>query len=247
MNPSDPRALSISCRVPLALLACLILAGILCSRPGSGGELMGKPADLDDFPGAPHPLNKDSFGALLSHSPFLRSLNLSDSLLLTGIARIGGEIYVTLLDRETKESYTVSGSANAQGWRLVGITGDEADLKSVTAEIAIAGGGICSVRFDERQLKPGEGKPAGGSGRGPGATTGAPTSPRDYREGISGDGFRGPPPPELVKKLSQLGEDQRQELIRKIGEIRDKNRELSSADRQVMFVRMVDRALQEKR
>ncbi len=221
-------------------LAILAIAGAF---PAAGQE----DADLDLSPEMPAPLAETRFQPLLTNSPFLRSLNLSDSLILTGIARIGDEIHVSLFERDTNRTHLVSNAANSLGWRLVAVNGDPTDLEKVTAQIAMAGGEVFAVRFDERQLKPGEGRPGAGSG---GSSSGSPGGnrppPRDYREGISGDGFRGPPPPELVEKLSRLSDDQRQRLIREIGEIRDRG-QVSSEDRQALFQRMVDRALQERR
>jgi len=199
------------------------------------------------FPEGIEPVSEANFDALLTHSPFLRSLDLSASIILTGIARIEGDLYVTLFKRDTKETQIVSDTANPEGMRLVGVDGNQTDLGSVTAQISLASGEVFAVRFDEQQLKPGEGKPAAGTSVASGQGNGTPAPARDYRQGISGDGFPGPPPPELVQKLSKLSSDQRDNLIRQIGEIRDKNREMTREDRQVLFVRMVDRALKERR
>ena len=201
------------------------------------------------FERIPDPVTTEDFSALKASSPFLRSLDLSQSLILTGFARIKGDLFATLFDRETRQTHIVSRSSNEQGWRMVGVDGDQADLGTVTARIAVAGGEVFSVRFDENQLQPGEGKPGGGP-NGTGGSGGAPGSASpaaNYREGVSGDGFRGPPPPEIVDKLSRLTEAKREEVIGKIREIRDKNPELSSEDRQGIFRKMLDRALEERR
>jgi len=195
----------------------------------------------------PAPVIEEDFAALRASSPFLRSLDLSQSLILTGIARIEGDLYATLLDRETKETHVVSKSANPQGWRMVAVAGNQQDLESVTAQIAMASGEVFAVRFDEQQLKPGEGRPGGGPGGGPQRGPDGRPVYTSYREGISGDGFRGPPPPEMVAKLERLNDDTREKLIREIREYRDRNPNVSSEDRQRLFTRMVDRALQERR
>lgn len=219
--------------------------GLPLPAPGQEGEA--PPAGGPAVSAGIAPVLRAHFDALLSNSPFLRSLDLSESIILTGIANLGGDLYVTLHRRDTKETHIVSEAANPEGMRLVGVEGNPADLGTVTARISLASGEVFAVRFDEQQLKPGEGKPAAGSSGGApqGGGSGAPV--RDYREGIPGDGFRGPPPPELVKKLSQLSEDQRNRLIQQIGEIRERNREMPSEERQAIFSRMVDRALQERR
>jgi len=137
---------------------------------------------------APLPALETDFAALQTNSPFRRSLNLSDSLILTGIANIEGNLFATLLDRKSKETHIVSGAANAQGWRMVGVAGSQSELESMTAQISLAGGEVFSVRFDEQQLKPGEAKPGGGSNGGSGSSGDSNSERRDYREGITGDG-----------------------------------------------------------
>lgn len=80
----------------------------------------------------------------------------------------------------------------------------------------------------------------------PGSSSGrSSSSSSNYREGISGDGFRGPPPPEVVEKMSRLSEDQRERLIKHMAELRERG--VSSEERRGMFVRLLDRALQERR
>lgn len=196
----------------------------------------------------PARVTERDFEAIRSTSPFVRSLNLSESLILTGIARVQGDLYATLYDRETKESHVVSQSANPQGWRMVGVAGDETNLEKVTAQISVAGGEVFSVRFDERQLRPVDGKlpfrPAGAGGSG---STGERPMPTNYKEGFSGDGYRGPPPPEILQKMEKLSESARNELIRGASEIREKYRDKSREERQAIFVRMLDQAVKDRR
>lgn len=194
----------------------------------------------------PAPVLAGDFTALMANSPFLRSLDLSQSLILTGIARIEGDLYATLFDRETRQTHIVSKSANVLGWRMVEVSGNSSDLETVTARIAVSSGEVFTVRFDENQLKPGEGKPGGGPGPAPGQTS--PDSPaNNYREGIRGDGFRGPPPPEIVEKMSRLTEGQREKMILRIQELREKNPEISSEERRTIFNSMLDRELESGR
>jgi len=194
----------------------------------------------------PPPVSAGDFTALTANSPFLRSLDLSQSLILTGIARIEGELYATLFDRETRETHIVSKSANVLGWRMVEVAGNSSDLETVTARIAVSNGEVFTVRFDENQLKPGEGKPGGGPGAPPGQVA-ADSPANNYREGIRGDGFRGPPPPEIVEKLSRMTAPQREQIILRIQEIREKNPEISSEERRTIFNRMLDRELESGR
>lgn len=231
--------------LPRLLSAALAASGwpALCARAAD----LPPPTPSD---GAPTAVSERDFDALKTNSPFLRSLDLSQSLILTGIARIEGDLYATLLDRETKETHVVSKAANPQGWRMVAVAGDQQDLETVTAQIAMANGEVFAVRFDEHQLKPGEAKPgAGPGGPGPPPQRGPDGRPvyANFREGISGDGFRGPPPPEMVAKLEKLDERTRDRLIEGIREYRDKHPGVSSEDRQRLFTRMVDAELRRRR
>lgn len=220
-----------------SLLACVALRGAEAQEVASA-----------EASAIPAPVTADDFSALKTSSPFLRSLDLSQSLKLTGVARIEGQLYATLVDRESKKTHLVSQAANPEGWRMVAVAGNQADLTSVTAEIAMASGEVFAVRYDETQLHPPENRPGapGGGGQVRRDANGRPIY-TNFREGISGDGFRGPPPPEMVAKLEKLDEPTRERLIQGIREYRDKNPNVSSEDRQKLFTRMVDEELRRKR
>ncbi len=228
----------------IILVSMLFVMSVFPLLPVGAQETLERNSETSSQSVVPGDVTAENFAALKSNSPFVRSLNLSDSLILTGVARIGGRLYVTLFDLKTKDTHIVSQKNNNDGWRLVEIDGQESDLETITAQISTAGGEVIAVRYDERQLDPKIMRRTVTSGT---AGSGAkpPVPERDYRQGISGDGFRGAPPPELVKKLSQLKEDDRNRLIQQIREIRDKG--VSSEERQVIFNRMVDRALQQRR
>ncbi len=193
-----------------------------------------KPGNLSkpyNQPGMPLTITESDFKSLQSNSPFTRSLNLSDSLILTGIAKIGEETIATLVDKKTKESYVVSANANAQGWRMIEVAGDQSDLEKMTAKISVAGGEVISVRFDENQLKPGEGKPAAGSSSG------------ERREEGRGDGRRGGPSTEFREKMSQLTEEQRGKLFDKMRQIREANPDLTREQMGEKFMGMADQLI----
>jgi hypothetical protein len=133
---------------------------------------------------------------------------------------------------------------------LVGGGGHQTHLATVPPQIAWARGEVCGVRFDDQLWKPGDATPGGGQGgpasppqRGP---DGRPVY-ANFREGISGDGFRGPPPPEMVAKLEKLDDQTRERLIQGIREYRDKNPNVSSEEKQKLFSRMVDEELRRRR
>jgi hypothetical protein len=229
------------------MIASLLVASLLACVALRGAEA--QEVALAEASAIPTPVTAEDFAALKTSSPFLRSLDLSQTLKLTGVARIEGQLYATLVDRESKKTHLVSQAANPEGWRMVAVAGNQADLTTVTAEIAMASGEVFAVRYDEQQLSPPENRPgAAGSSQG-GPQRGADGRPvnRDFREGISGDGFRGPPPPEMVAKLEKLDEKTRDRLIQGIREYRDKNPDVSSEDRQRLFTRMVDEELRRKR
>lgn len=195
--------------------------------------------------GVLQPVTEENFSALKVNSPFRRSLNLSKSLILTGIARMEEDLLATLFDIETKEIHVVSNNINANGWRLVEIKGNEADLESLTAQILITGGEVVSVRYEKEQLQAMRKKTETRRSSSGGSRRSVSEAAANYREGFRGDGFRGPPPPELVSKLSKLSTQQRETIIRKFSELRDSG--MSTEDRQKLYVKEVDAALKGRR
>lgn len=183
---------------------------------------------------APNPVTPEDVKPIVENSPFTRPLNLSDSLILTGIASIADSKVVTLLDKNSKETYVVTDQPNAQGWKMMGVQGDASDLEKVTAKISVPGGEVVAVRFDEKQLKPGEAKPAAGQAPGPGER---------------GPGDRGPdgrhgPPPEVREKFAKLSEEQRHKLFERFREYGQKHPELSREEMRQRMGEMLDREVE---
>lgn len=166
----------------------------------------------------PQPVGNTEFAALQEQSPFTRTLNLSDSLILTGVARLDEEQVATLMNKETKETFVVSGSLNSQGWKMVELKPDS-DLEKVAAKVSVDGGEVVTVRYSDAALKPGEAKPGAGRGDVSGGDNG-----ERRRFGGKGDGpSRGGPPPEVREKMEKLTEEQRGKLFEKMREWREKN------------------------
>lgn len=188
----------------------------------------------DLAPFLPRPVEASHFEALTAQSPFTRTLNLSDSLILTGVARLDGRQVATLLDKDSKETYVVSGRANSQGWKMVELKEDE-DLEKVAARISVDGGEVVTVRYAEWQLDPGEARPAGGR-----SEEGAAESGGDRRR------TRGPPP-EIREKMSRLSDEQRSQLFRKVREMHEKNPDMSWDDRRKMFREEMDKMIERDR
>lgn len=183
------------------------------------------------------------FTALKGQSPFLRSVNLSDSLILTGIAMVNNERVATLMNKETKETFVVSSQLNSQGWKMVDLKSDE-DLEKVAAKVAIEGGEVVTVRYAEWQLKPGESKP------GAGPSTESVPGAGERRRGFGppgGPGGPGGPPPEFREKMSQLSEEQRQKMFHKMMELREKNPDMSWEERGKAMSEMMDKMLKKQK
>jgi hypothetical protein len=100
----------------------------------------------------PSPFDPTVVTPMLQNSPFTRAVNLSDSLILTGIAYIDGKPVATLLDKETKKHYVVSEQPNPQGWTLQEAS-QTTNVKKAQAKIAI-GGEVVSIRYDEEAMTP---------------------------------------------------------------------------------------------
>ena len=146
--------------VPLILLS----TGLHAAQPAAKA-----PATDPDLP-APYDPNQGN--SLLENSPFTRSLNLSDALILTGIAYIDGKPVATVLNKTTKENYVVSEEPNAQGWKLAE-TSAATKLNHTQAKIMI-GTEVVTVRYSEEAMSPETNKKGGFK---PGA--GGPGGPQD--------------------------------------------------------------------
>lgn len=94
----------------------------------------------------------DHFQELLGNSPFRRLLSLSDNLVLSGVGKLPSGTVVTVMNRDTNETYTVSAEENAQGWKLLEVIGGRS-LEEVEAKISV-GKETVTIRFDRRRLRP---------------------------------------------------------------------------------------------
>lgn len=196
----------------------LALCGIVNSRS----------AEKESF--VPRPIDSSDFGALRAQSPFSRSINLSDSLILTGMAMVDQVQMATLLNKETKETYIVSNQLNAQGWKMVELMKDE-DLEKVSAKVSIDGGEVVTVRYAEWLLKRGEALPGRGvmeAGLGSGTHGGGDGAKRRDDGGSS----------DIRAKMMQLSEEQRSKMFQKMMELRRENPNISSEQRRKIMADM---------
>jgi hypothetical protein len=224
-------------RCATAILA-LAAAGGLAGQQAAGPE--------SDDGAIPQPFEPSAMVDLVNQSPFIRSLGVSDSVILTGVARIGGEVVATLLDTETMESHVVSGTANSDGWQLVGIGGDAAQPKSLTAKIQMTGGQVVSIRYGKPPDKPFRGVRGGSaSSLKPSHLEEARKAAVYYKKGFSSDGFPREPPREIVEKLSRISVEQREAINRRMISLR--NEGLGMEERRRIYVEAVNRSAQGRR
>jgi hypothetical protein len=201
----------------------------------------------------PQPLNMELFEGLIANPPFTRSVNLSDSVILTGVAVIDGEYVATLLNTQTMQSQVVTPLPNAEGWQLVGLGGDAAVCHTWNAKIQVAGGEVISVRYQTPPAKTNRSSSGGGSSGGSSGSGSLSSSQlaeakkaaENYREGFSADGYPRQPPPEMVAKLSRLSTSQREAINRQM--LGYRNQGLGLDERRKIYEGLVDRSLQTRR
>lgn len=157
-----------------------------------------EPAEPD--PDLPQPFDATAAQQVIANSPFTRSVNVGESLRLTGIAWFEGKPVATFFNKETNQSITVSDEPNAQGMRLTEASpSDNLHDSEVTVQV---GGEEVTVHYGDEQLSPGASK------------KGAPTThlvrtsftskgtPREERGSSRSDGDH-----DHVKTSSYLGKD----------------------------------------
>lgn len=207
--------------------------------------------ESSEVPFLPLPVSEDAYEALQDFSPFRRTIDLSDSIVLTGIARIESDVYATLFDTETTESHVVSEIANSRGWQLVGVGGDEEDLESLTAKIQMDGGEVVSIRYEplsEEMLrrKPGQsGSSQGKTQLSASQEEEAKRAAVNYRRGFSSDGYRDEIPREVLEKLSRIPVQQREAINRHMIGLR--NQGIGTDERRQIYNGLLDRALRSRR
>jgi hypothetical protein len=226
------------------------LCGVaMAAATARGAEMPPETTSANHDEDLPQPLKSEAFEGLLSNSPFTRSLGMSDSLILTGVARFNNEVHATLLDTQTMESHVVSKTPNREGWLLMGIGGDPAQMHTWTAKIQMQGGQIAVIRYQKPPPKSARSTSGRSSSAGPGGTQQplsasqveeAKKAAVNYKEGFTSDGYPRQPPPEMVEKLSRLSVQQREEINRQMIGIR--NQGLGMDERRRIYENMVDRA-----
>lgn len=250
-------------RLRLGIATGIHLPVLIFAQEAPAGGVEG--AESPNPFGLPDALDAGHFAPLREHSPFLRTLDLSRSLIITGVARIGKDPVATLMDLETSRTSVVStATANSEGWQLVEVKGDLADIQTLSARIKRAGGGeIVSIRYEKAPARPtgpsgvmvstrvGNGTPGGGTGPHggpdprvltPDQLSDARNAARNIKEGFKADGYGDNQviPPEVISKISRLSLEQRESINVKMYEYR--NRGLGMPERQQIYNRLLDEA-----
>lgn len=238
----------------MKLLYAAFFVGFCMAVTLPAAETIPQSLPPDDDGAIPRAVNMEEFEALVTNSPFTRSLGVSDSLILTGVAHFEKDTFATLLDTKTFESHVVSKTPNFQGWQLVDVGGHTAEIETWSAKIQIPGGEIVSIRYQKPPPIPARTKSTGGSSSGasggnspPLSTaqmTEAKTAAVNYKEGFNADGYPKAPPPEMVAKLSRLSTSQREDINKQMFGLR--NQGLGLDERRKIYEGMVDRSLQRR-
>jgi hypothetical protein len=211
---------------------CLTLLLVSTALAFPWSSLQSAEAD-PDLPQAFNPAVADS---LLAAPPFTRALDLSDSLVLTGIAYIEGKPVATVLNKQTKENFIVSEVPNAQGWRLAE-TSATVQLNRTQAKIMV-GSEIVTIRYSDEQLTPesmkkGGFKPGGSDGR---DDRRRDDGPRRERRG---------PSEEDRKKFESLSSKAREKFIQEMRDSREKMQNATSEERSAYVKKVFERVEKE--
>ena len=189
-------------------------------------------------------LNADGdgqFSELLGNSPFLRRVNLSQELVLTGVAYIEGKQVAILVDRKTDETHFVGQEKSDNGWRLLGIEGELEDIDSISARLVV-GEEEVSIAYDSRQINPeqqvGRAVPSE-------HLRSVTHEARNFHRGMSADGYGNPPPKHVIDRFSKLNENQRMRIIYEMRQHSAAGK--GTRERQQIFDGLVNRALRQRR
>lgn len=191
--------------------------------------------------GSPEPVTEDDFAALKESSPFTRMVGASDSLVMTGLARIGEDVFVTVVDTKTRQAQLISTNTNSEGWKLVSYGGSERDIKTMTAKIQL-GAEVISIRYERLPPKTVSGHAGARHVRlDDRHAKEAKYAAHKYKEGFSSDGYPRQPPPDVVAKLSKLSTEQRESINREMIDLR--NRGLGMEERRRIYNDKINHAL----
>ena len=196
-------------------IACCLLGGRMSAAESPAGDV-----DL------PQPFDATTVTPLIQNSPFIRSVSLSDSLILTGLAYIESKPVATIMNTETNQNYSVSVDPNPMGWKLTEATATT-DINRAQVKIAI-GGEVVVIRYNKDAMTPESLKKNKGK-------SGAPSS------GENGDRFRRTesrgPSEEDRKRYESLSDSGKEKLRNFFRDNMDKMRTAGTDEERRQFVR----------
>lgn len=160
------------------------------------------PADPD----LPQPLDFSFANDLLTHSPFTRSVNLEQTLQLTGMAYVNGHPVATVLNKQTKERVLVSEEPNAQGWQLLAASAG-ADLSNSQIEMRV-GPETITMHYHGQELS------TGMDGKGGSKSRLAGSSSKKDGDKLRPSSFLGEQGREMYASLSSNARDKFKDLMK---------------------------------
>jgi len=162
----------------LATRGCLLAAALFATTAMAQRPTAPPVKDPD----LPQPFDANVLTPLITNNPFNRAVNLSESLVLTGMAAVNGKPMVTLMDKALKRTYVVTDEPNEDGWKLAEAPPQVA-LKRAQVKISI-GSEVVTIRHDsesqEESMKKDKHAPGGKPGGDPKAED------RGYKHGRAG-------------------------------------------------------------
>jgi hypothetical protein len=144
-----------SYEMKMSLCPLLAFAAVLKFSTCLGADLAAPPQSPSD-PDLPQPVNGAAVQEILANSPFTRSLDLSHTLQLTGIAYVEGHPVATFFNRETKGSFVLSDEPDQAGWRLLEAL-PSTELTRTVVKIQ-AMNELVTISFGDEQIDPGASK-----------------------------------------------------------------------------------------
>jgi hypothetical protein len=143
----------------------------------------------------PQPVRAAHFSAIRTQSPFLRTLNLTETYFLRGVAEIGGDPVATLFNRQTKKTVIVTRDrVNEEGMQMLEVVAAH-DLSGGAVKVSYAGE-VVELKYDIDVVSP-QAK-GGGSDGGHGRS--------------DGDGKRRGPSKEDMARYNSLSEEKKQKF-----------------------------------
>ncbi len=162
----------------------------------------------------PAPLSpgENDYRALIQTSPFQRTLNISETYALRGVAQFDDIVWATLYNKETKKTVLINpDKENEFGLKLVEVI-PSLELSGVAAKVSFAGE-VAELHYDAAQLESkGAGRKGGGSSS-------------------SKSGERKGPSKEDMKRYQTLNDDNKKKLREYIGTVMKKYPDMPREER----------------